>query len=250
MIGAKNKMKKILLPIILLITLSGCGQKQGTEETKNSSSRVGVSSTKESSSQQLSTESTIQSSTSTTQSSEEKQLSLTEQATEIATKVAEDFKKNIIGTFEYTDTSSWGSTVSMTFKEDNTILMTETDTSFQKTNLTYEGTYEIKVNPIASNLLDIIDETEPENLSEVTRACLKIETYEEYVSFMDSYQSSIYENKYLPVDIKTTVKGYMSRDINEEKNTEAKLSYSNFKLEISSNTSIFKNAGQPSLIKK
>ncbi|AOA00701.1 hypothetical protein BFC22_11660 [Carnobacterium divergens] len=151
------------------------------------------------------------SSTSTKETSKEELAITIDQATKIAMNVAEDFKKNIIGTFEDIDTSnSWGSTVSMTFNEDNTILMTETDSSFQKINLTYE----------------------------------------EYVSFMDSYQSSMYENKYLPVDIKTTIKGYMSRDINEEKNTEANLSCTNFKLEMSSNTSIFKNAGQPSLIKK
>lgn len=64
------------------------------------------------------------------------------------------------------------------------------------------------------------------------KKCLEKETYEEYISFLDSYQSNIYENKYLSVDINTRVKGYMSgdinEDINEERNTEAKQCISNF----------------------
>lgn len=60
------------------------------------------------------------------------------------------------------------------------------------------------------------------------KKCLEKETYEEYISFLDSYQSNIYENKYLSVDINTRVKGYMSGDINEERNTEAKQCISNF----------------------
>lgn len=242
------KIKGLIIISVTGLLLVGCGNKSNEETKRSTTSTTNITQT---SRPDTSLEaSTIESTALSTSSSEDMtdNLEITEeQAIEIANKIAKDFQKLLIGTFEDTDTSSsWGATISITFNEDDTILMSESEKSFQKTNLKYEGTYTINSSPVASNLLDIIDQTDIDDKANKIKECLELETYDDYNSFVHNV-----DMVYLPVTIDTTVNGHKSKEISNEKHlVEAELKYNNLKLEMSYSTRLFKSANQVALTKK
>ncbi|WEG73497.1 hypothetical protein [Vagococcus intermedius] len=239
------KIQTLLSLCLTGFLLVGCGDKkqETTKSSKSSTVHTTYSSKKDDSFQK---ESTTMSTTSNESIDIKKELT-EEQALEIASKVADDFKKQILGTFKDSDTStSWGSTITIQFNEDNSIVMTETDNSFQKTDLTYKGTCSIEIYPIASTLMKKIEDSSFEEEQEIINKSLTISTYKDYTNFLEKKELS-----YIPVEIDTTINGFKGSEIDNEKfSSQAEFIYENFKLEMSYNTKLFKSAKQRFLTKQ
>lgn len=232
-------MKRKAIAIISLFTLLlvGCTN-NNKEDTTTSTQPIDQ---KEKTSSSFTSQSTTSPTVDSTTSEELTDID-EEKANEIAEIIVNDFKKQITATFEdKDDSSSWGSTISITFNEDGSLKMTESDNSFQKIDLTYEGTYSINNNAIASNILEHIRSRGIAEKEIKIKEALNISSYEDYVAF---------SNTKIPVDIDCTINGFMSKEIkDEEMKTQAEFEYRNFKLILSPQTYLFKKATQLSLTK-
>lgn len=238
-----NYMKRKAIAIISLFTLLLVGCTNNNKENTTTSIQPIDQKEKTSSSltSQTTTSPTVEDTIYSTTSEELTDID-EEKANEIAEIIVNDFKKQITATFEDKDDSnSWGSTISITFNEDGSLKMTESDNSFQKINLTYEGTYSINNNAIASNILEYIRSRGMEQKEIKIKEALNISSYEDYVAF---------SNSKIPVDINCSINGFMSKEIkDEEMKTQAEFEYRNFKLILSPQTYLFKKATQLSLTK-